>query len=604
MQFILFDSLGNETASVTEIQWIDVEKLHPHPDNPRLIFKSEIVDAISASIKKDGFQPCYALLVRPFGDGYQILSGHTRLKASQQVGVKKLPCWVKEMSDYDAFFELVKANAQGELSPLEYGMHILKYVELSEGGRGKKGGISEYAREISKNQGNLSSYKNGAEVIKKLISCEIGFDVLTCLDKARHLAEISKTPESYWQQLTELLIKNGWSVKETEEICKAVRDIDIPEYFQEWLNPDKYIKKTISEALTGSNRTPKDINNWVTTADKHYQGLDSEAKVTLIVDDKEVIEYRNLKTIFLTKLLDTTKGDKAPSIKKIDELALQVRKEVDVLNEKHLQWVASQASEKAKKEIEQQKEKELLERKIKYSPSGYNDCLLNILPNLEVKFNAIITDPPYLLSNDGITVRSVKQTSVNKNFADNLSSAIHPEKYLQLFADCLIDGGYFVFTCTHHLRDIIRPIASNYRFEFVQDLIWYKPNATPLLTADRFKEEFEYISIYKKGNNSSYFGYEHIKDGDSQKGSVITINQCGGNERLGWHDTQKPLALMELLIKAYCPENGFVLDPFAGTGTTAIACKKLNRICYWIEQEKDFFDKTQSRIDESKFSWE
>lgn len=599
MQFSLLDSLGNETSSVTEIQWIDVEKLFPHPDNPRLIFKTEIVDAIASSIEKDGFQPCYALLVRPFEDGYQILSGHTRLKASQQVGVKKLPCWVKEMTDEEAFFELVKANAQGELYPLEIGIHALKYVELSEGGRGKKGGLSEYAREIGKAKDTISGLKLAAQVYSKLSDQS---DSL--LEKSTHLSHISKTPESYWQQLTELLIKNEWSVKQTEEICRAVRDIDIPEYFQEWLNPDKYIKKTISEALTDSIRTPKDVNNWVKTADKHYQSLDSEAKVTLIVDDKEVIEYRNLKTVFLTKLLDTTKGDKAPSIKKIDELALQVRKEVDVLNEKHLQWVASQASEKAKKEIEQQKEKELLERKIKYSPSGYNDCLLNILPNLEVKFNAIITDPPYLLSNDGITVRSGKQTSVNKNFADSLSSAIHPEKYLQLFADCLIDGGYFVFTCTHHLRDIIRPIASNYGFEFIQDLIWHKPNATPLLTADRFKEEFEYISIYKKGNNSSYFGYEEIKDGDSQKGSLITINQCGGNERLGWHDTQKPLALMELLIKAYCPENGFVLDPFAGTGTTAIACKKLKRICYWIEQEKDFFNKTQSRIDESKFSWE
>jgi signal recognition particle GTPase len=48
------------------------------------------------------------------------------------------------------------------------------------------------------------------------------------LEKAKHLYHISKTPESYWQQLTELLIANEWSVKQTEEICKAVREINIP----------------------------------------------------------------------------------------------------------------------------------------------------------------------------------------------------------------------------------------------------------------------------------------------------------------------------------------------------------------------------------------
>ena len=97
MQLSLLDVSGKETANKAEIQWIEIEKLYPHPDNPRLIYKEEIITAIATSIEKDGFQPCYALLVRPFEDGYQILSGHTRLKASQQVGVKKLPCWVKEI---------------------------------------------------------------------------------------------------------------------------------------------------------------------------------------------------------------------------------------------------------------------------------------------------------------------------------------------------------------------------------------------------------------------------------------------------------------------------------------------------------------------------
>jgi hypothetical protein len=133
-----------------------------------------------------GFKPEYALLVRPFGDGYQVISGHTRLKAAQQAGCSVLPCWVKDLDDEAAFMELVLANNQGELSPLEYGMHVLKYVELSEGGRGKKGGLREYARVVGKPFQNIAIYKDAAKVSYQ---CDT-LVVAQLLDKARHLAAI------------------------------------------------------------------------------------------------------------------------------------------------------------------------------------------------------------------------------------------------------------------------------------------------------------------------------------------------------------------------------------------------------------------------------
>jgi hypothetical protein len=85
-------------------------------------------------------------------------------------------------------------------------------VELSEGGRGKKGGLSEYAREIGKDKGNLTRYKDGATVFQSLNGC----NVTTLLSKPQHLSHISKTPPEYWQQLTELLIEKDWSVKQTK----------------------------------------------------------------------------------------------------------------------------------------------------------------------------------------------------------------------------------------------------------------------------------------------------------------------------------------------------------------------------------------------------
>ncbi len=209
LQLELLSSQGTQTGQHAEIAWLPQGKLFPHPDNPRLIYRQDIIDTIAASIAEGGFKPEYALLVRPFGDGYQVISGHTRLKAAQQAGCSVLPCWVKDLDDESAFMELVLANNQGELSPLEYGMHVLKYVELSEGGRGKKGGLSEYARVVGKGKSRLSEYQSAAKVVHAVNCSDIG----TLLDKANHLAAIHKAPADDWQPLTEWLVKAAWSVR-------------------------------------------------------------------------------------------------------------------------------------------------------------------------------------------------------------------------------------------------------------------------------------------------------------------------------------------------------------------------------------------------------
>jgi ParB family chromosome partitioning protein len=116
----------------SEFDWLPIEKLYPHPDNPRLIYREDIIDTIAQSVTEKGFSPEYALLVRPFGDGYQIISGHTRHKAAINANCQMLPCWVKEMGDGAAFLELKLANNQGELSFLEEGKHTLAALEKYE----------------------------------------------------------------------------------------------------------------------------------------------------------------------------------------------------------------------------------------------------------------------------------------------------------------------------------------------------------------------------------------------------------------------------------------------------------------------------------------
>jgi hypothetical protein len=120
---------------------------------------------------------------------------------------------------------MATANNQGELSPLEYGMHVLKYVELSKigAGRGNKGGLSEYARVVGRSKQALSENKQAATVFNKMSAQA---DIL--LDKAKHLAAIHKAPEQYWQQLTELLIESALRFsKDAADIVKTLNVSDV-----------------------------------------------------------------------------------------------------------------------------------------------------------------------------------------------------------------------------------------------------------------------------------------------------------------------------------------------------------------------------------------
>jgi ParB/RepB/Spo0J family partition protein len=64
----------------------------------------------------------HALIVRPLEDKhYQIISGHHRALAAEKAGLTTVPCWVREMSDEDAYMALALNNMQGELHPLEVG---------------------------------------------------------------------------------------------------------------------------------------------------------------------------------------------------------------------------------------------------------------------------------------------------------------------------------------------------------------------------------------------------------------------------------------------------------------------------------------------------
>ena len=87
--------------------------------------------------------------------------------------------------------------------------------------------------------------------------------------------------------------------------------------------------------------------------------------------------------------------------------------------------------------------------------------------------------------------------------------------------------------------------------------------------------------------------YETINNGERYPRNIIKFNR----DKNKIHPTQKPIALMEYLIKTYSNENDTVLDFTMGSGTTGIACKNLNRNFIGIELDKKYFDIAKQRIE-------
>lgn len=202
------------------LESLRLELVDDHPDNPRLVFRQDVIDAIAANLN-GRYPQKHAIHVRPVGERFQVLSGHQRLRAARKAGLDEIWAWVEPLNDEAALMELVLSNNQGKLSPLEIGLHALKAVPLEKGGRGIAGGLREYARRIGKDESYIRQLRNAAEVIAsvdKLRSQLRSFD-----NKAQHLSAVHKLPRDKWPEFVQWIAQANPTVAEVDErVAKAL----------------------------------------------------------------------------------------------------------------------------------------------------------------------------------------------------------------------------------------------------------------------------------------------------------------------------------------------------------------------------------------------
>jgi site-specific DNA-methyltransferase (adenine-specific) len=213
------------------------------------------------------------------------------------------------------------------------------------------------------------------------------------------------------------------------------------------------------------------------------------------------------------------------------------------------------------------------------------DCLdiLAALPADSV--DMVFADPPYFLSNGGITCHAGRMVSVNKGEWDRSRGpdANHEfnRAWLGACQRVLKPNGTIWVSGTAHIIHSVGFAMQQLGFKLLNDISWVKPNPPPNLSCRYFTHATETIIWAAKNAKSRHFyNYALMKEinGGKQMKSVWTIPPPGAWEkRYGKHPTQKPIGLLERILLASTKEGDFVVDPFLGGGTTLLAALRLRR---------------------------
>jgi len=237
----------------------------------------------------------------------------------------------------------------------------------------------------------------------------------------------------------------------------------------------------------------------------------------------------------------------------------------------------------------------------------YHGDALNTLNQIENnKYDLIFVDPPYFLSNDGVTCASGKMVSVNKGEWDKSKGFSEDTSFIDSWLKACKrvlkkNGSIWVSGTLHNIYKVGYLLEKN-GFHIINDIIWFKPNAPPNLSCKYFTHSHEVVLWARKSKISQHtFYYEKmkkwnnpkdkLKNTDKQMRSVWSIPLIPNREKkFGKHPTQKPLELLNRIISASSNEEDFILDPFAGSGTTGIVCDILNRKFNGIESNAEYLD--------------
>jgi site-specific DNA-methyltransferase (adenine-specific) len=513
---------------------IHVGNLVPHKDNPRFAMRDDVVETIAQRIK-NGFPVEHAILVRPFTAGtFQIISGHHRYHAAVKAELLQIPAWVREMDDETAFMQLVLANAQGELSPLEIGVHALRAVPPEQGGRGKKGGLTAYAKAIGKSQQYISQLRDAAEVAVETHKS-------TCGLSAQVLCIIHSVDRRMWPALVGTAVRDSWSVKDAEHWVGKVREFEIPEQWQDVFP----LALVVERFLEKKEFSPATVKRIVTAI---------EAGVAEI-GDYEVAAGRgaveHAQEDFRSWLVGNVGGDSWDH-RKVDQRSSELVANLGSIEREEFWYLGNWRDH----------------------IHAIDDEGAQLLPDGMVAL--LLTDPPYGMDYQSDRRVDRRKERRHKEIENDgaLDAVGELADMLAAFLPKLADDAHVLCFCHWSNEPDIRKVIAEAGLKIRGSLVWEKNNAGMGDPSTTFAPIHERIIHAVKGSPTLF----------SRERDVLHAAKTD-NEL---HPTQKPIDLLTQLIEATTAAGQLVADPFGGSASTLVAALGAKRKAWGCEISPEY----------------
>jgi site-specific DNA-methyltransferase (adenine-specific) len=233
------------------------------------------------------------------------------------------------------------------------------------------------------------------------------------------------------------------------------------------------------------------------------------------------------------------------------------------------------------------------------------DCvdLMKVMPAASV--DLIFADPPYRLSNGGVTVKNGSRAPVDKGAWDRSMGFQADHRFnvgwLREARRILKPDGTIWVSGTHHIIFSLGFALQSMKFKLINQITWAKPDPPPNALHTAFTHAHETLVWASKNKRSRHtFNYDLLNSTDpgAQISSVWRIPAVPKREKLcGYHPTQKPLRLLRRAILASTREGDLLFDPFCGSGTTGVAAKELDRFFVGAEMEEEYAQLAGRRIE-------
>lgn len=224
----------------------------------------------------------------------------------------------------------------------------------------------------------------------------------------------------------------------------------------------------------------------------------------------------------------------------------------------------------------------------------YNmNCLDGIQQMLDqnLKADLIVADPPYLIPGmHKVLLKSPLAKSLqnlsNELIANKLEVGID-EVYLKAMWDVMKTPNIYIWCNGAQIPQYIEFFVTERKCKMAI-LVWHKTNAMPLFN-NKYLADKEYCLYFRRGAYCNPQNYEKAK-------TVYELPINIKDKRLYNHPTVKPLSIIRTLVENSSKPDYLILDPFMGSGTTAVACKELGRQFIGFEINKDYFEASQRRL--------